>query len=167
MKIYLAADHAGFELKNYLVKRLSDDGYEIEDCGAYEYNSDDDYPDFVKLAAKGVSENPEDRAIIMGGSGQAENMVANKFKNVRSALFYSAAPPITEADITGRRSDDKFEMVKLTRIHNNANVLSLGVRFLTLDEAYAAAKIFLETEFPNEQRHARRIEKIAEIEKNS
>lgn len=164
MKIYLAADHAGFELKNYLIKRLGDDGYEVEDCGAHELNKDDDYPDFIKLAAVKVSQNPDDKAIIMGGSGQAENMVANKFKNVRSALFYSAVPPITEADVTGRMSDDKFEMVKLARIHNNANVLSLGVRFLTQEDAYTAVKIFLKTEFPNEERHIRRIEKIKQIE---
>jgi ribose 5-phosphate isomerase B len=164
MKIYLASDHAGFELKNYLVKRLGDDGYEAEDCGVYEYNPDDDYPDFIKLAAKKVSENPTDKAIIMGGSGQAENMVANKFKNVRSALFYSPVAPLQAADISGRMSDDKFEMVKLARIHNNANVLSLGVRFLTQEDAFTATKIFLETEFTNEERHARRIEKIKQIE---
>lgn len=164
MKIYLATDHTGIELKKYLEQKLTEDGYTVEDCGAYEYNANDDYPDFIKLAAEKISKNPIDRAIIMGGSGQGENMAANKFKNVRSALFYAAVSPIHAADITGRTSDDKFEMVRLARIHNDANILSLGARFLTHEDAYQASKIFLETEFTNEERHSRRIEKIKEIE---
>lgn len=167
MRIYLATDHTGLELKGFLKKRLEGDGYEVEDCGAYEYNPDDDYPDFIKKAARKVSENPNDKAIIMGGSGQAENMVANKFKGVRSALFYSPVAPVHAADITGRMSEDKFEMVKLTRIHNDANVLSLGIRFLNQEDAYTAVKTFLETKFPNEERHSRRIEKIKQIEQQS
>lgn len=164
MKIYLATDHTGIELKEYLKQRLTDEGFEIEDCGAHILNKDDDYPDFIRLAAEGVSINPESRGIIMGGSGQAENMLANKFKNVRSALFYHASPPIIEADITGRMSNDPFEMVRLTRQHNDANVLSLGIRFLTKEDAYNAVKIFLETAFSNDQRHVRRLEKIRQIE---
>lgn len=164
MKIYLASDHAGFEYKEFIKKSLIEEGFEVKDCGAYELNKDDDYPDFIKLAAKGVSENPSDRGIVMGGSGQAENIVANKFKNVRCALFYSAVPPIAEADVTGRRSDDPYEIVRLARIHNDANILSLGIRFLTKEEAYQAVKIFLTTEFLNEERHVRRINKISLIE---
>jgi len=166
MKVYLATDHTGLELKNFIKSRLTVDGYDVEDCGATDYNPDDDYPDFIKLAAKKVSENPEDKAIIFGGSGQAENMVANKFKGVRSALFYSANPPVHAADISGRMSDDIFEMVKLARLHNDANILSLGVRFLDDETAYGAVKAFLETEFSNEERHARRIKKISVIENN-
>ncbi len=166
MKIYLATDHAGFELKKYLKERLISDGYDIEDCGAFDFNADDDYPDYIKIAAKKISENPTDRAIIMGGSGQAENIVANKYKRVRSALFYAAIPPTHAADVTGRESEDRFEIVKLARIHNNANILSLGVRFLTDEVAYEAVKIFLTTDFTNEKRHVRRIDKITQIENN-
>ena len=164
MKVYLATDHTGFELKNFLKEKLTNDGYEVEDCGAFSYDANDDYPDFIKVAAKKVSENPNDRAIIMGGSGQGENIVANKFKNVRCAVFYSASIPKEAADISGRMSDDPYEIVKLTRLHNNSNVLSLGIRFLTKDEAYRATTIFLTTETDSTERHVRRVNKISQIE---
>lgn len=166
MKIYLATDHSGLTLKEYIKEKLIDEGKEVEDCGAYALNPNDDYPDFIKIAARGVSESPTDKAVIIGGSGQGENMVANKFKNVRSALFYSTALPVGAIDITGKISDDPFEIVKLSRIHNDANVLSLGARFLTKEDAFNAVKIFLETEFLNEERHKRRIQKMETIEKN-
>ena len=164
MKIYLATDHTGFEIKNFIKERLQIDGYEVEDCGSYDYNPDDDYTDFVKIAAQKVSLNPKDRGFIFGGSGQAENMLANKYKNVRSALFYSAIPPIGEADITGRKSDSPYEMVKLTRLHNDANMLSFGIRFLERETIYEAVKAFLNTEFSEDERHVRRIGKIKTIE---
>ena len=167
MKIYIASDHAGFEFKNDIGSRLVKDGYDVEDCGASEFNEDDDYPDFIKLAAKKVSENPDNRGIIMGGSGQGENIVASKFKNIRSALFYSPVVPKGETDISGRTSTDPFEIVKLARIHNDANVLSIGVRFVTKEEAYQAVKVFLETAFSNEERHRRRIDKITQIENSN
>lgn len=164
MKIYLATDHAGYEFKNEIKQRLINEGHYVEDCGAHSLDSNDDYPDFIKIAAKNVSENPTSFAVIFGGSGQAENIVANKFKNVRSALFYAQAIPKGAADINGRASNNPFEIVRLARLHNNANTLSLGVRFLSLDEAFQAIKIFIETEFSNEERHKRRIEKISQIE---
>lgn len=166
MKIYLATDHSGLTLKEYLKKRLVDEGFEVEDCGAYEKNPDDDYPDFIKLAASAVSNNPTDRAIIIGGSGQGEAITANKLKSVRAVVFYGPQTPIGEIDVTGATSRDGFEIVKLTRVHNDANILSLATRFVSPEDAFHAVKLFLETEFKNEERHKRRIEKIKEIENN-
>ncbi len=165
MEVYLASDHVGFELKKKLKDFLVKEGYEIEDCGAYEYDRYDDYPDFISKAAEAVSKEPQNsRAIILGGSGQAEMMVANKYKGVRAALFYAPAVPVEAADITGRISADPYEMIRLTREHNNANILSLGVRFITEEQAKKAVKIWLEQPFPGDERHIRRIEKIKKIE---
>lgn len=155
MKIYFASDHAGFEMKNSLIEFVKGLGFEIEDCGAYELNPNDDYPEFVKKAAGAVSEanSPsafakatadEARAIVLGGSGQGEDMVADKFPNVRSAEYYGG----------------NLEIIKLSREHNNANVLSLAARFLSLNEAKDAVKLWLETEFSGEERHERRIGEI-------
>jgi ribose 5-phosphate isomerase B len=148
MKIYFAADHAGFEMKNELLGFVKELGFEVEDCGAYELNQTDDYPEFVKKAAKAVSDNPEDsKAIIVGGSGQGEDMVADKFPGVRSAEYYGG----------------NLEIVKLSRLHNDANVLALGARFLSLDESKEAVKIWLETPFSNDERHIRRINEIENL----
>lgn len=165
MKVYLAADHAGFELKEKVKQFLSNAGYGIDDCGANVLDTNDDYPDFISKAAEKVSTDPENsKAIIFGGSGQAEAMVANKFPKVRCALFYAPVAPHSAADVTGRKSDDPFEMIKLSREHNNANILSIGARFVTEEEANLAAKIWLDTSFKNEERHVRRINKIKELE---
>jgi ribose 5-phosphate isomerase B len=148
MKIYFAADHAGFEMKNELIKFVAELGYETEDCGAYELNPRDDYPEFIKKAAEKVSENPlNNKAIILGGSGEGENMVADKFPNVRSAEYYGG----------------NLEIVKLSREHNDANVLSLAARFLSLDEAKEAVKLWLTTEFSGDERHIRRIEQMDKL----
>ncbi len=145
--IYLATDHAGFELKEKVKKFLQDDGYEVKDFGAYEFDKNDDYPDFISKAAEAISKDPQSRGIILGGSGQGEAMVANKFKGVRAVVYYGNP-----------------EMIPLTREHNNANVLSLGARFLTEDEAVEAVKLWLDTPFTEEERHIRRIEKISKLE---
>lgn len=164
MKIYLATDHTGLELKNKIAVYLQKKGYEVEDCGAYEYDKDDDYPDLIGKAAQKVSENPQDRGIIFGGSGQGEAMVANKFKNVRCALFYSPALATQAINIEGDKSTDPFEILKLTRVHNGANMLSIGFRFIHEEDVFKAIKIWLETPDPTEKRHVRRIEKIKAIE---
>ncbi len=164
MKVYLATDHTGFELKNKVKEFLGKEGYEVEDCGAYTFDKYDDYPDFISKAAEAVSKNPDSRGIIFGGSGQAEMMVANKFKGIRCALFYAAVAPVRAADITGRTSVDPYEMLRLTREHNDANMLSLGVRFLTDEDALKAIKFWLEAPFTKEERHVRRIEKIKKLE---
>lgn len=145
MRIYFASDHAGFEMKDNLIPFVKNLGFEVFDCGAYKFDSEDDYPVFIKKAAKEVSENPnEAKAIILGGSGQGEDMVADKFPNVRSAEYYGG----------------NLEIIKLSREHNDANILSLGARFLSLIEAKEAVKLWLSTPFSNEERHKRRIKQI-------
>ena len=165
MKVYLATDHAGFELKNKLVEILNSEGYDAVDCGPFSFDKDDDYPDWISKAAEKVSENPESFGIVLGGSGQGEAIVANKFKNVRCALFYSPAVPEKAIDVSGNKSDDPYEMLKLTREHNNSNMLSLGIRFLSEEQIIQAVKIFLEGSYGREERHARRIQKITDLEK--
>ena len=164
MKIYLATDHAGLEIKNKVIEYLKELGYVPEDCGAFEYNKDDDYPDLISNAARKVSENPDSFGIIFGGSGQGEAIVANKFKNVRCALFYSPALPAQAIDINGNESTNEFEMLRLTRAHNNSNMLSLGIRFLTEEQIKTAVRIFLESPFPGDERHKRRVDKIKNLE---
>lgn len=145
MKIIIGADHAGFDLKSKLVAWLKERGHEVTDVGAYEENPGDDYPDFIEPVARAIADNPEqNRGIILGGSGQGEAMDANRFQGVRAAEFYGG-------DVS---------VVKVAREHNDANILSLGARFVTLDEAKKAVEIFLATDFSGDGRHVRRIEKI-------
>ncbi|OHA05242.1 MAG: ribose-5-phosphate isomerase, partial [Candidatus Sungbacteria bacterium RIFCSPLOWO2_01_FULL_47_32] len=138
--IYLATDHAGFELKEMLKQYLLELNYEVKDFGAFELDIDDDYPDFIRLAAEAVSKNPKDKAVILGGSGQGEAIVANRYKGVRAVVYYGGSSKV----------------LTLSRVHNDSNVLSLGARFLTEAKAKRAVKIWLETEFQNEERHMRR-----------
>lgn len=146
MIIHLASDHAGFEIKNELLGFIVNElGFDVEDHGAYQYNEEDDFPDFIKPAAEAVSQNPEeDRAIILGGSGQGEAMAANRYKGVRAAVFYGG--PI--------------EIITLTREHNNANVLSLGARFLNTEEVKEVVRIWLDTSFSSNDKYLRRNEKL-------
>jgi len=147
-QVYFAADHAGFELKNTLMAFVREMGYVVEDCGATMYDAVDDYPGFMACAAQAVSKNPEcARGIILGGSGQGEAMVANRFKGVRAAVYYGGTTDIVE----------------LSREHNDANVLSLAARFLSEEEAKEAVKKWLNTAFSGEERHVRRIKKIDEL----
>lgn len=164
MKVFLATDHAGLALKEKIKTYLIDNGYETKDFGAHKFDEDDDYPDFIGKVAEAVSKDPKSFGIILGGSGQGEAIAANKFKSVRASLFYGPAVPIQAADITGRRSSNSFEIIRLNREHDDANILSLGARFLKEKDALKAVKIFLETPFPGEERHVRRIKKIEEIE---
>jgi ribose 5-phosphate isomerase B len=160
MKIYIGSDHVGYEFKEKLKDYLSGLGYEVKDKGAFKYDSNDDYPDFVKLVAEAVANDVESKGIILGGTGQGEAMCANKTKGIRTAVFYGPKEPVAEIDITGKKSVDSFEIIQLARIHNNANILSLGLRFLSEDEAKFAIKSFLNTKFTGEERHIRRISKI-------
>ena len=143
-KIVIGSDHAGFELKEKLKVYLKGLGYEVEDKGAFEYDADDDYPDFIMPVAEAVSENPELKGIILGGSGQGEAIAANRFPNVRAVVFYG----------------EPTEIIKLSREHNDANILSLGARFLKDTEAIEAVKLWLDTPFSNDGRHVRRIKKL-------
>lgn len=146
MKVYFATDHAGFDLKNELLLFVGDElGYSIEDCGAFTHNEEDDYPDFIRSAAEKVAQDPEGaKAIVLGGSGQGEAMCANRIQGVRAAVYYGGNP----------------EVLRLSREHNNANVLSLGVRFLGSDEAKTAVRNWLSAGFTAEERHVRRIAKL-------
>jgi ribose 5-phosphate isomerase B len=165
MKVFLATDHTGFELKEKLKTFLTEKGYDVEDCGAYSFDKDDDYPDFIGKAAEAVGKDPKNtRGIIFGGSGQGEAMTANKIKGVRCALFYTPALPTQAVDIAGKESTDPFEMLRLTREHNEANVLSIGVRFVKVDDVFKAVSLWLEAPDATDERHLRRIEKIKQIE---
>lgn len=168
MIVYLATDHTGLEIKDKASKFITELGFQVEDCGAYEFDKNDDYPDFIGKAAEKVSQNPENSmGIIFGGSGQGEAMTANKFKGVRAAVFYGCVTPARAADITGRESHDPYEMLSLTREHNNANILSIGTRFMTDEEILKVIKLWLDAPFTNEERHVRRVEKIKKIEQST
>lgn len=150
MKIYIGSDHAGFELKGKLITFLQELGQDVEDKGAFLYDAEDDYPDFVKPVAEAVSQNPDStqvRGIVIGGSGQGEAICANKFKNVRAMEYYAPS-----------RGD--VSIIKDSRGHNDSNVLSLGARFLSEEEAKEAVKLWLETPFSGDERHVRRIAKL-------
>lgn len=163
MKVYLGTDHAGFELKEKVKALLEKEGFKVEDLGAYEYDKNDDYPDFISKVGQALSKDPESKGIVFGSSGQGEAMVANKYKNVRAAVFYAPVVPAHNVDVTGRISQDPFEMIKLTREHNNANVLSMGAKILKEEDAIKAIKLWLETPFTNEERHQRRVEKLNQL----
>ncbi len=143
MKIYLASDHAGFGLKQFLGDHLKDLGHAVEDCGALEMDPLDDYPDFIIPAAKKVTKNPNSRGIIIGGSGQGEAIAANRIKGVRAVVFY----------------DGPMDIVKLSRTHNNANILSFGARFITQEKAADAVDLWLNEPFEG-SRHKIRIDKL-------
>lgn len=144
MKIYIGADHAGFELKESLVESLHEMGYEVVDKGAFEYDKDDDYPDFVTKVAEEVAHDSESRGIVIGKSGEGEAVCANRTKGVRAAVYYGG----------------KSDVLMLSRAHNDSNVLSLAAGFLGKEEAELTVKLWLDTPFSNEERHVRRIAKI-------
>ncbi len=150
MKIFLATDHAGFNHKEALKKHLIDNGYEIVDCGAEKLVEGDDYVPYMAKAGEEVSKDPQSKAIIFGGSGEGEDIVANRFKNVRSAVYYGGP----------------LEIIKLSREHNDANILSIGARFVSIEEALKVVDLWLTTEFSNEDRHVRRLKQIDEIKTN-
>ena len=143
MKIHLATDHAGLDLKNAIKEYLSDKGHDITDHGAYEYDALDDYPDFIIPAARKVASNPNAKGIIMGGSGQGEAIAANRIKGARAVVYY----------------DGPMEIVKLSRTHNNANILSFGSRFITHEKAAEAVDLWLNEPFEG-GRHKQRIDKL-------
>ena len=143
MKIHIATDHAGLEMKNLICKYLIDQGHTLIDHGAHKYDPLDDYPDFIFPCAVAVSKDLDSRGIILGGSGQGEAIAANRIKGIRAAVYYSG--PI--------------DIIKLSRQHNNANILSLGARFMKEGEIYDVIKTWLSEPFEG-GRHKRRIEKL-------
>lgn len=158
MKIYIGTDHAGFELKEKLKVYLEElgQGFEVQDFGAFNFVEDDDYPDYIKQVAEAVAKDKGSFGIVLGGSGQGEAMCANRTAGVRAAVFYGQEELKDEKN----KDSETFEIVKLAREHNDANILSLGVRFLTEDEAKFAVELFLNTKFSGDERHVRRINKI-------
>lgn len=173
MNIFIASDHAGFELKSSLARALAEIGYTVVDCGSYAYAEHDDYPVFISKAARAVSESEaifeseedsftliasqdrnkkETRGIVIGGSGTGEAIVANKYPHVRCAICYGG--------------DSASDIVRLSREHNNSNMLSLGARFLSEDEALELVLLWLRTEFTGDSRHVRRLHEVELIEKH-
>lgn len=160
MHIALASDHAGFEALDMIRNFLEAEGHTCADYGPVQYEPDDDYPDFIIPAAQAVAEGVCERAIILGGSGQGEAMAANRVIGARAAVFYGPVTAKTAIDAEGHQSDDDYEIVRLSRQHNDANVLSLSSRFLTHEQMKQAISIWLATAFSGVERHQRRIQKL-------
>lgn len=144
--IYLASDHAGFKLKEHVKKFLKEMSLEYEDVGPSEFNESDDYPDFVIPAAEKVAAE-KGKGIVFGGSGQGEAIAANKVNGIRAIVYYGS----------------NIEIVKLSRQHNDSNVLSIGAKFLTEEEAETAVEVWLNEKF-DAGRHKNRINKISKYE---
>lgn len=146
--IYLAADHGGYNLKEEIKEHFDSVGISYEDVGAHTLDPNDDYPNYAKQAAQKISEKPEEnKAVLICRSGVGESIVANKFKNVRAGLSWTA------------------EHAEKSREHDNTNVLALPADYVTTEEALNIVGTWLNTDFTNEERHVRRINKIKEIEK--
>jgi ribose 5-phosphate isomerase B len=146
MRVHIGSDHAGFELKNYLVSSLISEGHDVVDHGPEAYDAEDDYPVYCIPAAEGAVAEPGSLAIVIGGSGNGEQIAANKVIGTRAALAYNV------------------ETAKLGRQHNDANVISIGARMHTEEEALEMVRIFLSTPFSGDPRHARRIQLLADYE---
>lgn len=157
MKIALATDHAGYDQLKELEAFLEAGGHQCVDYGPKGLDPSDDYPKFIHPAAKAVASGECDKGIILGGSGQGEAMAANRHKGVRCALFYGPAIARRPVDIEGDISHDPLEIVRLERRHNDANMLSLAARFVSLEEMKQVIKLWLDTPFSGEERHKRRI----------
>ena len=156
MKIYIGADHAGYSLKEVLIPLFIEKGHEVVDLGAFQYDAQDDYPDFIIPVANKVSHSFEEcRGVIIGASGHGEAIVANRFPRVRCMVFNGQYNPGDDRDIP--------DEITLSREHNDSNVISLGARFINEDEAKHAVEKWLETPFSDEERHKRRLQKIEEI----
>jgi ribose 5-phosphate isomerase B len=148
VRVYLGSDHAGFELKAALIDWLRSAGHEAVDCGPPAFDPADDYPPYVMRAASSAVNDPGSLGIVIGGSGNGEQIASNKIRGVRAALAWSD------------------ETARLARLHNDANVLSLGAREYPVDQAVGFAKVFVQTAFSQEPRHARRLGMIADYEKS-
>ena len=146
MRVHLGSDHAGFELKAHLVAWLESEQYDVVDHGPVEYDPVDDYPPYVLRAAQAVVNDRGSLGIVLGGSGNGEQIAANKVRGVRAALAWTEDTAV------------------LAREHNDANVISVGARMHTADEATRLVELFLTTAFSGDERHARRIAMIAEFE---
>jgi ribose 5-phosphate isomerase B len=147
MRVYLGSDHAGFELKQHLVEHLTKSGHDVVDVGPHSYDAEDDYPPFCLAAAAKVVADQGSLGVVIGGSGNGEQIAANKVAGVRAALAWN------------------IETAQLTRLHNDANVVGIGARMHSAEDATAIVDAFVETKFSGEERHARRIAILAEYER--
>lgn len=146
MRLHIGSDHAGLELKSELIAHLVDSGHDVSDHGPYEYDALDDYPNFCIPAAIATSQDPASLGIVLGGSGNGEQIAANKVKGIRAVLAWS------------------IETAKLGRDHNNANVISIGGRLHSIAECKAIIDAFIATPFSQDERHIRRINLISKYE---
>lgn len=160
MKIALSTDHAGYEQLLRVQEFLIALGYECVNYGPQSYQADDDYPDFIKPAAQAVADKICDVGIIFGSSGQGEAIVANRVAGVRCGVYYGPATASAAIDANGTQPQDQFEILRLNRQHNHANMLSLAGRFLTPEAVEQAVTIWLQTPYSEEERHVRRVSKI-------
>jgi len=149
MRLHIGSDHAGLELKNELLAHLVNNGHDVTDHGPYEYDALDDYPDFCIPAAQAVSKDPASLGVVIGGSGNGEQISANKVMGIRAVLAWS------------------IETAKLGKEHNNANVVSIGGRMHSIDQCKEIIDAFIATPFSNDERHIRRIDKIAKFEREN
>ena len=146
MRVHIASDHAGFALKTHLIEHLGATGHDVVDHGAFEYDAQDDYPAFCFSAAEAVVAEPGSLGIVIGGSGNGEQIAANKVPGVRAALAWSV------------------ETAKLGRQHNDANVVAIGERRHSLEEATTFVDAFLAEPFSGDERHQRRVDRLAAYE---
>ena len=146
MRVHIGSDHAGYDLKNYLVENLTDDGHDVIDHGPAAYDAEDDYPPFCLRTAQAVVDDPGSLGIVIGGSGNGEQIAANKVKGVRAVLAWST------------------ETARLGREHNNANVISVGGRMHSEEEATGFIDTFLATDYSGAARHTRRIDMLSDYE---
>lgn len=146
MRVHIGGDHAAFELHQELLTFLAAEGHEVTDHGPFEYDAVDDYPVFVIRAAQAVAADSGSRGIVLGGSGNGEQMAANKVAGIRAALCYNA------------------DLAKLAREHNDAQILSMGGRMQSVEESKEMVRVFLSTEFTGEERHQRRIDMVSAFE---
>lgn len=154
--IYIASDHAGFALKSELIQFLTEAGHTVGDEGAYMFDAEDDFPDYVIPAVEKCVQDENSFAIVIGASGQGEAMAAAKVKGARAAVYYGDTGK-TQLDANGTA----LSILESSRAHNNANVLALGARFITLEEAKKAVTVFLTTPFSSDERHIRRLQKLS------
>ena len=146
MRVHIGTDHAAFDLKEYLVEHLTADGFEVIDHGAASYDAQDDYPDYIIPTAEAVAADAGSLGIVLGGSGNGEQIAANKVKGIRAVLA------------------DRVELAELGRQHNDAQCIAMGGRFVTPELALEITRAFLSTPFSGDERHARRIEKMERYE---
>lgn len=146
MRVHIASDHAGYELKAIAITHLENNGHEVIDHGALTYDPQDDYPSFCFEAAQATVNDPGSLGIVIGGSGNGEQIAANKVRGARAALAWN------------------LQTARLAREHNNANVVGIGARMHTTEEALEIIDAFLSEPYSNEPRHQRRIEILADLE---